>query len=427
MRLVVLALGSRGDVQPYLALARGLRYVGHEVVLAAPPTFAALAHAHQAPFTPVGPDWRTLLDLPQFHAMVETGRWLAGLPWLARTVRAAIDRMLRDIWAAAQGAEALVATVVGPMGDGVAERLGIPYIEAAMQPCTPTAAFASPAIPPWLALGPTLNRLSHRLLEQLIWQIYRGSINQFRRATLGLAAHPFGGPMAALRQAGVARLYAFSPLVVPRPADWPAGTTVTGYWFLPAPPGWRPPPRLQAFLDAGPPPVYVGFGSMVGRDPAGTLAIVLRALALSGQRGVLAQGWGGLAGAETLPAHVALIDEAPHDWLFPQMAALVHHGGAGTTGAGLRAGVPAVVVPHLFDQSFWAMRVAALKAGPPPIPRAQLTAERLAAALAEAAERPHLRAATRAIGARIRAEQGVANAIDHIHRTLGLSALTPVL
>jgi len=421
MRIVVLALGSRGDVQPYLALARGLRHVGHEVLLAATPTYAALARAHGVPFAAVGPDWRVLLAQPHFQSVVETGRWLRALPGLARTLGAAINHMLHDAWGATSGAQALIATVIGPLGASLAERRGIPYIEAALQPFTPTAAFASPAVPAWRSLGPTGNRLSHLLLEQLFWQLYRRQINQFRRAVLGLAPYPLAGPMEAIRQAGVPRLYAFSPRVVPRPADWPATTAITGYWFLPPSPGWRPAPALQAFLDTGPPPVYVGFGSMVTREPERTLTLVLRALTLSGQRGLLARGWGGLPAETVLPATVTMVDEAPHAWLFPRMAALVHHGGAGTTGAGLRAGVPSIVVPHLFDQAFWGERVAALGAGPPPLPRATLTAERLAETIAAAMEQRQLREGAASLGAQIRAEQGVAHAIDHIHRAIGLT------
>jgi len=406
MRIVVLSVGSRGDVQPYLALARGLRHVGHDVVLAAPPTFAALAETYRVPFAPVGPDWRTLLQQQQFQTIVETGRWVQELPKLARAVRIAIEQLLHDAWTVVQGAEALVATVIGPLGSSLAERRGIPYIEAAMQPLTPTAAFPSAAVTLPMDLGVVGNQLSHRLLEQLFWQLYRRHINRFRRRVLGQAPYPFWGPMEALRRAGVTRLYAFSPLVVPRPTDWPAATAVTGYWFLPTLPGWRPASQLEAFLAAGPPPVYVGFGSMFGSDPEATLRLVLRALALSGQRGVLARGWGGLVTERALPEQSILIDEAPHDWLFPQMAALVHHGGAGTTGAGLRAGVPAVVVPHLFDQAFWARRVAALGAGPALIPRPQLTAERLAVAITAAVEQPQLRAAAQSVGTQIRAEPG---------------------
>src|SRR5690606_35862025 len=155
---------------------------------------------------------------------------------------------------------------------------------------------------------------------------------------------------------------------------------ITGYLFLDEQAGWQPPPALEAFLDAGEPPVYIGFGSMAGRDPEAMTALVVEALALCGRRGLLLTGWGGLhAGA--VPESIFVLDAAPHSWLFPRMAAVVHHGGAGTTAEGLRAGVPAVVVPFLFDQPFWGARIEALGVGPAPIPRKQLTAARLAGAI----------------------------------------------
>jgi sterol 3beta-glucosyltransferase len=420
MRIAVFSIGSRGDVQPYLALARGLRHVGHDVLLAGPPNFAPLAHTYQVPFAAVGPDWRSYLQKLGFHRIVDTGSWLRELPLLARAAHLAIEQVLHETWSALQNAEALVAASGVPIAASFAERRGIPYIEAAMQPLTPTTAFPSAAVSMRLRLGPHGNVLSHCFLEQVLWQIYRTHINRFRRQVLQLAPYPFLGPMDALRRAGTPRLYAFSPLVVAPPPDWSATTVITGYWFLPTAPDWSPSPQLRTFLDAGPAPIYMGFGSMFGGDPAATLALMLQALELSGQRAVLAQGWGGIEGAGRLPEHVLMIDEAPHDWLFPQMAALVHHGGAGTTGAGLRSGVPSIVVPHVFDQAFWASRVAALGVGPAPLPRPQLTAERLAEAICQAIEQAALRTRAQAVGSQIRAERGVANAIDSIHRALQL-------
>jgi sterol 3beta-glucosyltransferase len=176
---------------------------------------------------------------------------------------------------------------------------------------------------------------------------------------------------------------------------------------------WTPPPALAAFLDAGPPPVYVGFGSMAGIDPAATTRIVLDAVARAGVRAVLASGWGGIA-ADAAPPSVFLLDDAPHDALFPRMAAVVHHGGAGTTAAGLRAGVPGVLCPFGVDQPFWGARVQALGAGPAPIPQRKLDAVRLADAIRVAVDDPTMRGVAQRIGAAIHAEDGVGAAIECI-------------
>ena len=171
-------------------------------------------------------------------------------------------------------------------------------------------------------------------------------------------------------------LYAYSPTLLP-PPDWPSRFHVTGAWFLDPPPDWQPPPDLVAFLEGGPPPVYVGFGSMTSADPDATLALVLDALSRAGQRGVLLHGWAGLGTGRELPDTVFALDDVPHSWLFPRMAALVHHGGAGTTVAGLRAGIPSVVTPLTADQPSWGRIVHRLGAGPRPIPFRRLTATRL--------------------------------------------------
>ncbi|HEX2036809.1 MAG TPA: glycosyltransferase, partial [Chloroflexota bacterium] len=224
--------------------------------------------------------------------------------------------------------------------------------------------------------------------------------------------------------AGIPRLYGYSRLVVPRPPDWPPDWHVTGYWALDsatAVPPWEPPAALAAFLDAGPPPVYVGFGSMAPRSAGHLTEAALQALRATGQRGILASGWAGLGAASgaALPPEVFRIQEAPHDWLFPRMAAVVHHGGAGTTAAGLRAGVPAVVTPVFGDQPFWGQRVAALGAGPRPVPMRQVTAERLAGAIHQATTDARMRATAAGLGRRLRAEDGVAQAVRAVEQHLG--------
>jgi UDP:flavonoid glycosyltransferase YjiC (YdhE family) len=203
---------------------------------------------------------------------------------------------------------------------------------------------------------------------------------------------------------------------VPTPADWDASSHVTGYWFLPRQPDWQPPAELLAFLERGPAPVYVGFGSMPSQDAERKTRLVLDAVAQSGQRAILATGWGGLAQASAPPG-VFVLDSAPHDWLFERCAAVVHHGGAGTTAAGLRAGKPSVICPFFGDQPFWGRRVHALGAGPQPIPQKKLTAAALAGAMRAAATDPGMAGRAAALGEGIRQEDGVARAVALITGT----------
>jgi UDP:flavonoid glycosyltransferase YjiC (YdhE family) len=203
--------------------------------------------------------------------------------------------------------------------------------------------------------------------------------------------------------------------VLPKPPDWDDNHHVTGYWFLGAQPDWRPPAELVHFLESGPPPVYVGFGSMINKDPERQTRLVLRALELAGQRGVLLTGYGAVARLNT-SASVFYVNDVPHSWLFPRMAAVVHHGGAGTTAAGLRAGVPSLITPFLLDQYAWADRVVELGVGPRLVHNKRLTAGKLAQAIHTAVTDSTLRARAAAFGERIRAENGVARAVELIER-----------
>jgi sterol 3beta-glucosyltransferase len=258
-----------------------------------------------------------------------------------------------------------------------------------------------------LPFGRALNHLSFHLMQQMIWQSFKVSDVAMRQA-LGMGKPPFWGPFGELTRRQVPVLYGYSSHVLPRPCDWPDYYHVTGYWFLDE--SWQPPADLVDFLNAGAPPVYIGFGSMGSRNPEEAGRIALEALAKSGQRGILASGWGGLKSSD-VPDNVHMVTSLPHSWLFPRMTAVVHHGGAGTTAASLRAGVPSVVVPFMGDQPFWGRRVSALGVGPAPIPRRRLTSQRLADAIRECVTNPTMRQKAGELGQRIRADDGIGAAV----------------
>jgi sterol 3beta-glucosyltransferase len=217
-------------------------------------------------------------------------------------------------------------------------------------------------------------------------------------------------------------LYCYSPSIVPAASDWNNCNHVTGCWFLDREAEWQPPCELVDFLQAGPAPVYVGFGSMHSSNPQEVTEMVLQALARAKQRGILQTGRGGLSNAD-LPDDVFAVNSIPHDWLFPQMAAVVHHGGSGTTAAGLRAGMPTVIIPFFADQPFWGARVFELGAGPAPIPKKRLTLERLADAIRAATCDEVIRGRASALGERIRAEDGVTQAVEVLQRYLHISSI----
>lgn len=413
MRIAIQTLGTRGDVQPYIALALGLQEAGFVVSLATSPQFEAFVTQHGIAFEPLPGDIVDLVQTPLGKAALSGRHKLVSTLRLLRKIRPMFEGLVAAQWAAAQGADAIVYHPKAIGGVHIAEKLGIPAFVALPLPgLSPTRAFPSPMLP-FSDLGP-LNWATHLLVTRFGDLAFRKPARRWREEVLGLSGR---SNWLTLRGKPVPRLYAYSRAVVPVPDDWDENAVVTGYWFLNAAAAWQPPAELAAFLEGGRPPVYVGFGSLPSADGEHMTSLVLDALTKSNQRGVLATGWGGLS-TRQMPPHVCVIDSAPHDWLFPRIAAVVHHGGAGTTAAGLRAGRPSIVCPAFGDQPFWARRVHALGAGPPPIPHRSLTADRLAAAIKSAIFKPAFRERAAAIATAIGHERGVANAVTFIQERL---------
>jgi sterol 3beta-glucosyltransferase len=416
VKVLVLAFGTRGDVQPFVALARELRGRGHEVVLAAPRRFAGLAGEHGLALVPVDDGPLRSMDAAGGVGDTMTGGVRAKVA-LARSMPAAFGRVLDDATAIATTGPGAGADVVVHNGQiiaapHVAELLGVPAVLALTVPMyVPTGEFPWPGVSLPAGLPGVLNRASFRGMAAPAVMFGR-VVDRWREQALGLPRRrgrhdPLRTPQG--RAAPV--LNAVSRHVVRPPADWPPSVTTTGYWFLPA--ATDLPEDLAAFLAAGQPPVLVGFGSMAGQDPAGTATTVLAAVAGLGVRAILATGWGGLR-PDRLPEGVVAVDQVPHDLLLPHVAAVVHHGGAGTTGAAAAAGRPQVICPFVADQPFWARRMHGLGVAAPPLPQRGLTADRLAAALDHVLTNAAVRTTAADMGHRIRQEDGTAAAVAQL-------------
>jgi sterol 3beta-glucosyltransferase len=418
MKITVFAAGSRGDIQPCIVLSRGLQQAGYQVCLAAPEDFADFIREHEVDFYPLRGDVQQIMASDTGREFMETGGGnpIKSIRAVRKMIGPVIKEMVEDAYAACRNAEALICLgVFGAFGQSIAEALTIPIINVEPTPLLPTQAFPAPSWPVQRDLGGWHNYLSGRAMLQVIWLWYKPFVNDFRQR-LGLLPYTAAGFYRALRSTPM--LGAYSPRIIPRPVDWPESVYVTGYFFLDTTTDWQPSPELKAFLEAGDPPVYIGFGSMGGRNPEQLAGIIMEALARSGQRGMLLTGWGGLR-PELVPDNVFVVDSAPHSWLFSRMAAVVHHGGAGTTAEGLRAGVPAVIVPFVLDQPFWGARIKAMGLGPEPIPKKKLTADRLAAAIRNAVSDSGMKQRANSYGAAIRAENGVGNAVEFIKQYFG--------
>ncbi|MGW2046386.1 glycosyltransferase [Streptomyces sp. NPDC001858] len=410
--------GSRGDVAPFTGLGHALVRAGHEVTLVTHERFAPLVTGSGVGFHPLPVDPRAELESEQGRGLHRSSTGPGKLLRVARMARALVGHMTDDLLIAARAADALLLSAsVAPLGHVIAEGLSLPSLDLALQPVAPTREFAPPLLGggSWGAVG---NRLAGHGVERAVEQVFAPVLPTVR-ARLGLPAgrRPALGPRAGNRR-GRPVLHGFSPLVVPRPRDWRAELGVTGYWW-PYDRETRLPSALREFLDAGPPPVFVGLGSATVPDPQRLSAEVVRALRRAGLRGVIQRGWAGLAadGDDMLT-----VDDVPHALLFPETAAVVHHCGAGTTAAGVRAGVPAVPVPIQFDEAFWADRLVTLGVAPTSIPLRHLTADTLTDALARATGDPGYRDRARKLAAGVRKEDGVTRVVEAVARLSGSSA-----
>ena len=420
-RLTLIAFGTRGDTQPATALGRGLKEAGHAVRIVAGQSYAGWIERHGLEAAPSRVDVQALMEGERGREWVRQGNNpLVQRRLMTRLFTDAGRQLVEDAWAAVQGADAVISSFTSDTyAMAFAEKLKIPQISIPLQPLTPTKdGRALPAAPVPGGTSPLNLWFARLFLERFGWQVSGAVVNRFRREVLALPEWSATDFARARRL--VPSLHAFSRHVVPRPDDWPANHHITGYFFLDEHPEWRPPDPLARFLASGPAPVYLGFGSMTGEDGEVTTGVLLEAVALAGCRAVLAAGWAGL-GSDDLPETVMPIEAAPHEHLLPLMAAAVHHGGAGTTAAALRAGVPSIVVPHMSDQPFWGRRVAALGAGPRPIPRPKLNASRLAEAIRQVMTDEPMRARAAALGTRIAAEDAVGTATRLIAELLNQS------
>jgi sterol 3beta-glucosyltransferase len=409
LKVTILTIGSRGDVQPFVALGVELRDAGHEVTLAAGEGFEAFVSGRGLRFAALDVEFLERLQSSEGKAALSGRNFLGTLKQTASMYRRVLDQELE----ASRGAEAVVYHPKALGGYHISEALNVPGFLAHPIPMfSPTRAFPNPVLPV-ADLGGPLNRSSYGAFLRLSTAPFHRTINRWREETLGLPPRRLLASELELRGEPVRKLIGCSPHVVPPPADWDRSTTMTGYWFLDGAGDWRPPAHLVDFLEDGPPPVYVGFGSLGRWTSDEVVGTALSALRRSGKRVVLAKGGGRVR--PDLPGDVCVIEAAPHEWLFPRMAAVVHHGGAGTTAEGLRAGRPTVICPTTMnDQLFWGRRVSELGVGPEPIPQKKLMAETLLPAIRTATgdERVAERAAV--LGEKIRTERGVARAVEVI-------------
>lgn len=408
MRIQIYAIGTRGDVQPMIALGKAIQAAGHTVTLFAGTNFAEWIRGHGLTVIPTI-DIEAMMQSEKGTAWTGTSNPRAQLAMMRGLLEEHAESMFAPIVEHAPEADLIMVGFVADFwGQTISEKFGVPELRVLLQPYRPSRAGSATLVPMLPRRESALNLFMGNIAERLIWGVGGAEVNKLR-VRLGLKPHT-ARTFGAVNRA-VPTIHGFSRHVVPVPPDYPPYIHTTGYWFLEEDAHWQPPADLLAFLDAGDPPVYVGFGSMASGDPAALQQLITAAIRKAGVRGIVAGGWSKIGESEANGGDVFTLRQAPHSWLFPRIAGAVHHGGAGTTAASLRAGIPTFVISHISDQPFWGRRVWELGAGPKPIERPKLTVDNLAAGIRELATNAQMKANAAALGHKIRAEDGLTNAL----------------
>ncbi|RYP26948.1 hypothetical protein DL767_007870 [Monosporascus sp. MG133] len=460
LNVVIQIVGSRGDVQPFVALGKVLRDTyGHRVRIATHPVFQQFVEENGLEFFSIGGDPAELMAfmvknpglMPGLDALksgevtkrrrgieqiilgcwrscIETGKGLGPAPNFSRFESDPSGAMDHDSYDPSNipfVADAIIANPPSFAHIHVAEKLGVPLHLMFTMPWSPTKAFPQPLanIQSTNTDPATTNYISYALVEMMTWQGLGDIINRFRTKLLDLEPLPLLWAPAVITRLRVPYTYCWSPALIPKPVDWGQHIDVAGFFFLNLASSYTPDPELSAFLEAGPPPIYIGFGSIVVDDPNGLTRMIFDAVAETGVRALVSKGWGGLGADDVgIPEGVFMLGNVPHDWLFKHVSAVCHHGGAGTTAAGINAGKPTIVIPFFGDQPFWGAMVARAGAGPDPIPYRKLTVEGLAEAI-RTAMKPETQARAKELGSRIREEKGTDVGAQCFHKHLDADRL----
>lgn len=435
MKALVYCYGTRGDVQPYLAIAYALGQAGHEATLAAPAMFADMAKAYGVRFAPLSDDGVELHTRPDVHKVLtnsdrpEEEYRKIRQKIVEEVMPGLYPRILRQYWeAAADGTDIIVYSPTSRQAiHQIAEKLGVPHVLATLYPhFVPSERYGNEV----RTLAPQPGNLERHSKERRnpLPKLYADMIMEWRRDVLGLPPRedvfdhrvgPDGNPTPVL--------HGFSPNFVEVASDWPEWVHTTGFWQVPRLSEWEPPKRLTRFLQDGEKPVVIGFSSHVGVNPEANGEIVLEAVRELGIRAIVVAGWGGIA-IKDPPQNMLIETEIPYDWLFPRVRAVVHTGGCGTHNAALVAGVPHATVPVHREGLMWSNHLHDLGLAPEPIMMRDLTAGKLAAAIREAVENRQYAVNAAALGEKIAAEngaRGAATVLERVHRDVSGSARTP--
>lgn len=424
MKIAVITSGSRGDIQPFLALSMGLKEAGHEVRLVTHQPFQNWIEENGITFFPLNGDPKDLLGTEEGQRFINARgpiQFLRGCSDLLGAAQGMLTNQIEDSVNAGKGMDCILYGFGAPLTYLAAEKNKIPALCVALAPLRRTRAFSNVLIK-GKNFGGLLNYLSHLIFEKFVEMFLYKTINRIRTRHLGLLPTKLSSMFDRHYKDKVPLISAFSRHVIDHASDWPSWHPVTGYWFLPEIEAFKPPAELEKFLAESKAPIYVGLGSMVDKEADIFTRMVFEASEISGHRIILSKGWSGL-GRGIGSGNVYLAGDIPHAWLFQRVAATVHHGEAGTTAATLLAGIPSLIVPFGVDQPFWGSRIAKIGVGLSPIHRKNLTSEKLAQAFERLTSDKEIRIAATKLGVKIRAENGVDVAIKFVEEVMQKNAV----
>jgi sterol 3beta-glucosyltransferase len=423
MKITILTLGSRGHIQPFIALGLSLQHIGHTVCLATSLDFKNFVEQFGLECFPIAETSPEVICNRDAKKLAGTNASLVQfLLYYYQRRRSFSDYLspcLKLSWQACQSTEVIISNTLTFWGYDISQKLNIPFYIAPPAPTGPTRKFPHPYLSSNLTLGSFLNYQTHILSRNFYWQFFREAVNAWRQQTLGLPPWRSNeNPFAHMRSQKVPFLYQFSSHILPKPTDWSEESVITGYWHLQVPISYSPPPELTEFLEAGASPICFSFGSMVDPNPQELINTIFATLESTQQRGIILSEQSGINELGKTNS-VYVTRSIPHSWLLSKVSAFVHHGGLGTTAASIQAGIPSIIIPYFNDHHFWGKRLAQLGVGPKPIPRKKMTVQRLSEAIREATTNSEMKTRLACLAKKLQQENGVKNAIaamtlDHV-------------
>jgi sterol 3beta-glucosyltransferase len=413
MKILIIAVGTTGDVLPFIALASEIKKRGHSVTINTHDDFKNLVISFKLHFKLIGGSFKELAESKEGKAWLESGdnivKYMSTAKKLFKNIFTKwvkVDKIIPEY-------DAVIAHPFAAYGYHTAEKYNIPFVITSLIPWFISGGF-DPILVPFVSpvLKSWINKTLNKLTIKSLWSLFK-DLSRARRRELGLQTTKPDNLWLYLHKIAIPHIHLYSSLVLPEPHDLPDHCFITGFCFLNSKYSYSPPDSLLKFLSAGKPPVYIGFGSMTGKDPAQLTNMIVEAVTMTKQRAVLLTGWGGMENPAA-EKDILIIHHVPHDWLFPQMKAVIHHGGIGTTASGLRAGKPTGIVAFFGDQPFWGRRVHALGVGPKPMVKKDLNVSHLAELIKKVCNNPQYENNARQLGEAIRKENGPQKAADVI-------------